>query len=211
MRELFANRIAEKAEMMRRLRAGSALTSIPRADADPGVELPPVIEGDPTIVSEFSSVGVVTPSRLPRLRRRGVWLLGAASIVVLSGAGLVFAFARKPQRSAPLESVAASTVPIAASSVEVAPAPPASISLEIASSPSGAKVKIDGADKGTTPLSVELQRGSNRVSIDLEKSGYGSLRESVVPDKDQRITLTLTKNPTPVHAAPKGPKYHRVD
>ena len=35
MRELFADRMADKADMLRRLRAGTAITHIPNPDADP--------------------------------------------------------------------------------------------------------------------------------------------------------------------------------
>jgi hypothetical protein len=45
MKRLFGDRIAEKAEMLKQVRAGSAMPSLPAADADSTVEVPMLDRG----------------------------------------------------------------------------------------------------------------------------------------------------------------------
>ena len=50
---------------------------------------------------------------------------------------------------------------------------------------------------------------SERIITQLRAQGYQTLRESVVPDVDQRLKLTLTG--TAKTPAPNATPYHRFD
>ena len=59
--------------------------------------------------------------------------------------------------------------------------------LVVASSPSGAKVKVDGIEKGVTPLSLRLSPGTYKV--DVEKSGYHSRNYKSTVARSRRIAI----------------------
>lgn len=52
----------------------------------------------------------------------------------------------------------------------------------VTSAPEGAKVSINGTDRGLTPLSLDLPRNSYRIRI--EKEGYKPVEESLAVSKD---------------------------
>jgi hypothetical protein len=47
-----------------------------------------------------------------------------------------------------------------------------SSNVQINSQPSGARVQIDGIDRGYTPTSVKLKKGSSGQSVTLQSKGY---------------------------------------
>ena len=65
------------------------------------------------------------------------------------------------------------------------------ISLRIISVPPGAKLKVDGADSGTTPVMVRLAVGSHQ--LDLTKEGYapGGTPLDVTPDELPGGSITV--------------------
>jgi hypothetical protein len=65
------------------------------------------------------------------------------------------------------------------------------IDLHIDSVPAGARIRIDGHDRGITPARVHLPRGSHAVAISLSHAGFVPLTNYVVPDVHQRLTLHL--------------------
>lgn len=125
MRELFADRMAEKEEALRRARtANPALTSVPRADVDP-IDLPPAIVNDaPTRISEP-----------PPSRRRAlpIWrtILLLATLAILGG--LAWFVALRTERAVPfdtatLEPTTEPSVPLTTQSVTT---PQTTPSLEV--------------------------------------------------------------------------------
>ena len=44
--------------------------------------------------------------------------------------------------------------------------------VRVESNPPGARVQVDGLDKGQTPTSVSLKRGSSGQTVTLSKQGY---------------------------------------
>lgn len=44
--------------------------------------------------------------------------------------------------------------------------------VQIRSNPSGAKIEVDGIDRGVTPASLKLKKGFNGQTISLKKEGY---------------------------------------
>jgi serine/threonine-protein kinase len=120
------------------------------------------------------------PGRRPRARRVGfaAVVATAALLAAVSGALPVFR-AREPAAQArPRGARAAAPVvasrPVVPTPVAVdRPEAPAAAPLEtllVSSTPSGARVFIDGAEKGTTPLAAQLAPGRSLVRV--EKDGY---------------------------------------
>jgi len=77
------------------------------------------------------------------------------------------------------------------------PAPPQSepdvehIVVHVESSPGGARVRIDGRDEGVTPLDLRLPRGKGGLKLELRREGFVTYTQSVVPDVDQKLLLSL--------------------
>ena len=84
--------------------------------------------------------------------------------------------------------------------------------VAIETRPPKATVSIGGVVKGVSPLELRLPKGHAPVTLEISRPGYQTLRETVVPDVDQRLRLTLL-----VAAAPRtstsapAPTYHRFD
>lgn len=74
---------------------------------------------------------------------------------------------------------------------ELAPAaPPKQISINIYTVPSGAKLKVDGSDVGTTPVAAKLGVGSHTLTFD--KEGYSSGTFPLAISGDQLNGGTVT-------------------
>src|SRR5882672_4026251 len=57
--------------------------------------------------------------------------------------------------------------------------------VQVSSTPSGARIVLDGSDCGqTTPTSVELSTASTRHSIRIEKPGFNPVEREVTLDRD---------------------------
>jgi eukaryotic-like serine/threonine-protein kinase len=221
MRGLFADRMNEKTEMLRRLGSGSAITHIPNADVEPALELP-AVRDDETIFPTGAS-GVVSQSAAgaaPSAGKRGPLLaLGVGALALIAAAFAIVTISGADPESA---------TPAGPSSAEpsvvrrAAPAPPSPstetqrVTIEIESVPSGAEIWLDGSKRGATPFDLELGRSDQPVSIELRSAGHVTLVERVTPDKAQRLKLTLTRPsaraPTKPRTKPEPapPTYHRV-
>lgn len=93
------------------------------------------------------------------------------------------------------------------------PAMPTEITVELTSKPAGASAWIGSAYHGDTPLSVVLPRQTEPVDLRLELEGHEVLQQTIVPDVDQRLTLSLSANPPPKQEArretTKRPRWRR--
>lgn len=71
------------------------------------------------------------------------------------------------------------------------------VRLSIETTPPGALVRVDDADRGATPLNVVLTPG--RHQVELRRDGYQPSREEVLlePGRDQALSLTLSPTPKP--------------
>lgn len=54
---------------------------------------------------------------------------------------------------------------------------------------------IDDAEKGQTPLDVELQRSQEPAELRLELDGHQPVVESLVPRVDQLVRIGLEREP----------------
>lgn len=115
-----------------------------------------------------------------------------------------------PERPLPASTPSASAAapPPATASVKPA-AVVAETTLHIETVPPKATVMLAGAVVGTTPMDLKMPRGTEPVVVELRAQGYQTLRESVVPDVDQRLKLSLVG--TAKTPAPNATPYHRFD
>ncbi len=195
MDELFKDRIAAKKAMLHRVSEGARITDVPAAEADSGVEIPTV---------EGASVPLVRTE--PKRSRTIYWIATAAALA--GGIGYLGSSMGRGEspKAAAAPAVQAESAP-APPPASVAKAPAKDVSLHIGSKPGGATVHIDGVEKGQTPLELTLPRSDSPAVVELSKPGFKSTRERVGRDRDQRIKLTLSPEPSPrakpARAAPR--------
>ena len=208
MRRLFADRLEEKREMLRRMRAGSAVTHVPAGEIDVDVDVPELPAALRSAArTELHAAGQAPASTTTRRSRRLGVGLGALVVVALIG-GAVFAArgAKSPVRAdataGPAPLVATASSPSATAS---APSAAPTIVVHLATRPDGAGVSIDGKDAGTTPLDLRLPRGAEPVALLIQRAGYEPLAQSVVPDADQKLLLDLRPRTAPLHKAASAP------
>ena len=99
---------------------------------------------------------------------------------------------------------------------EPARAAPSTVVLTIDSEPSGAAVRIDGEPAGSTPTKASLTRGSTAVALSITKDGFKPVERSFVPESDQVMHVSLTREATPTAsssttptAKPSPPRFGR--
>ncbi|HEY0713759.1 MAG TPA: serine/threonine-protein kinase, partial [Polyangia bacterium] len=67
----------------------------------------------------------------------------------------------------------------------------AKIAVRVESDPSGAEVTGPKGVLGTTPLTVDLPRGSQPVTLTLRKAGFEPSRQTIVPERDTNALVSL--------------------
>jgi hypothetical protein len=99
---------------------------------------------------------------------------------------------QRPQRIEPISSMAtaSSSTPSASSSAATEP-PPALVRVRLETKPSGAHAIVGNEDRGETPLDMLLPRASAPLVLELSHSGYETLHDVLVPDRDQTSILLL--------------------
>lgn len=188
MQRLFADRIEEKSEMLRRVRAGSDITSVPEAEIDVEIELPTVGALPAPSRSEPA------PERAPSPLRRLGWIV---AVILAAGLTTIVALSVQPDEPGPmaqapaLPTSAGAAAPPSPAPV-AAPAEPETVSLHVDSDPSGAQVQIDGEDAGETPLDVQLAREADPVVVHVSR-GALEAEERIVPDRDQHVRVILVE------------------
>lgn len=211
MHQLFAGRIEDKQEMLRKARLEASLSHIPAAELDDSIELPAVDEH-----VEIPTASDV-PARATAPRRGWVaWTMGGLTAALGVAALLVFATTR-PVAAPPVDlAVSAPRGPLppapaapSATALPEEPLPPSlssDVALRIETLPPGARVSIEGRDLGTTPLDTRFPRGSRPIEIVLRRPGFLPLTTSTLPDVDQRLVLTLRGGGQPSRTSER----HRV-
>ncbi|MEZ4225231.1 MAG: serine/threonine-protein kinase [Polyangiaceae bacterium] len=211
MRDVFRDRIEEKAEMLRRVSSGSNPTRIPVNNADEGIEVPDVTEWVSS--KRLSAADPAPPSKTPRRVALGV-VLGLATLgvgyVAISQTRSSEAEAARPEPSAAPSSAA--PAPPARDSVSAGPTPapavPSTVTLTVSSNPPGANVYWDGDKRGTTPVTLTLTHSATAGVLKVERVGYDVIEKTLVPDQARAVDLALVRaararpNPTP-EPAPK--------
>ncbi|HEX4621590.1 MAG TPA: serine/threonine-protein kinase, partial [Myxococcaceae bacterium] len=181
MSGLFADRMAQKGEMLRRFRSGATVSQVPAGEADAGVDIPTVA---------VQTTAVVRP---PRRR----WVAGLALAALAAGLAAVgLRTLRTTEPTAPplpeppaAASAAPAAVPPAPTGAEPAPM----VRVKLDSQPRGATVWMDGREAGTTPLELTLPRTARETAVQLRRAGFRDLSYTLRLDRDQTLVLALTR------------------
>jgi hypothetical protein len=163
----------------------------------------------------FAASGRTTAAGPRRGRRRGLALVGLASVV----AAVVLLFPHRPVR--PPEVVIRPAV--AQASAPAAPASPPSakplVQVSLDSSPQDAQVTREDSGEvvGRTPLTIALPQAREVISFRFDKPGHAATSYKVIPDLDKAVRVELTADspaePThasPTHAPPSTHAHHRA-
>src|SRR5439155_1110366 len=59
--------------------------------------------------------------------------------------------------------------------------------VRIETTPSGARVLVQGEERGMSPTELHLDRSAGPVAIELQRAGFLTLTQTVLPDADQRL------------------------
>ncbi len=192
MRALFADRLENKTVMIRELRSGGAPAILPPPEVDLQVE-PPVVATVATRPEPTpAAAGATAPGAPTERPRRAPLYVGAAAALLAASAFAIGGLRARPEagETSPEPSAFAPVSP-AAAEPSVTPATPASVVIEITTSPPGAHVWVGETDRGPTPQKLALDRGAEPVALELRLEGYEPLSERVTPDVDQRLALSL--------------------
>ncbi|WP_426756601.1 serine/threonine protein kinase [Myxococcus sp. Y35] len=144
-----------------------------------------------------------SPRRIPLLpvvtAGVGLLIVGAGVIVLRSPADAT------PMRPPPVE-VAVPHQPEAPPGTQappkVAPEPVRHVALPVITEPPGARVSVNGEERGETPLSLELEPGAAPVSVTLALSGYEPVTRQVsAADEELRLELRRTGGGKPTVGA----------
>lgn len=158
-------------------------------------------------VSDAELAAAIRPSRAP--------LLVAAVVVGLALLGTAFAVFGGSSGEAPAAPATKPAAQVEAPKpVEPAPEPPkpppppTEVTLEVQSTPEGAKVKREGAVLGVTPLRVTLPRSTAAEMLTLELPKYVAVAREVRLDADVKLEVQL--EPQPAKAKKPAPKKKKT-
>ena len=218
MREVFADRISEKAEMLKQVRAGTAQIHVPAAeidDSETGEKRVPIPMHELPSPGTLASQETAVPIRAQRNRKRNVFLFAGTGLIALVALVLFLLDGEEPEDAmravaqAPAATAAGASPaidePVADDEAEggegettterETPPPPEAreVQVRIVTSPPGATVTIGGRSRGVTPIELTLPRGDDALTASLTLDGYEPQEERIVPDVDQRLRLTLRR------------------
>jgi serine/threonine-protein kinase len=204
MEELFPERIAEKRELVRNVRAGTEVPNIPAAEVDESVEMPGV-EGQRT-------GSLVASSRSGLLWAIVLVLLAAGGV---AGAWWYTEYGRSESSPSPSPSPSVSSMPVASA----APALVTNDATEaidaaqrfvvhVESIPSGATLIVDGETKGVTPFDLE-RAAPGRIGLELQLEGHVSVRQDLDVEHEQHLLIPLPDVPVAAPATTPSPRPHK--
>lgn len=218
MRMLFVDRIAEKNDLLRRVDEGASVSHVPAGDLPDDVAVPevPASEAPPPIAS-----GRPPAKQPPVVLFAAVGLVAFAALALVLGL-LVFR-GKKPDPAEPT-AVATSSTAEPSQSASVA-RNDNEVTVHVDSKPRGARVRVDGQERGETPTDLVVARGTSPITIEVQKGGYGAASQSVTPDADQKLILGLTplgvrttrgaprviKSAAPAPSTPPSSGFRRFD
>jgi len=198
---LFGDRVAEKRELLARVREGGDLGELLKAEVDEGIDVPLVSHVSATPLSAVRPPTAGIESRGPTKvghKRSGNWLvLGVLGFAIVAGAVIGYFLRHKPP---PVEAPAAAKVAPA----DAAPVREDDVAISIDTTPPGSQISVDGEVRGVTPLEVRTKRGTTAIKIELRAAGYEPQVQDIVPDRDQKLVVVLL--PTQVATPPGGGK-----
>ena len=203
MKNLFADRVEVKNDMLARLRAGETIDSLPAPEADSSIEVPEAAQGATGPHSTSSARGLIASVHgLPQRRSKMGWFLATGALGALLVVAVFFLTGLGAPTPSRLERAGNLRFDIPK---EPGTSPNQNVKVMIDSTPTGADVYLAKAKKGQTPLTLDLARGDEAVKVGLRLSGYADVAEEIVPSSDQRIRVVLSK----ASSTKKAKVYHR--
>jgi hypothetical protein len=170
------------------------------------------VAGFPTATSPIRSRPQPQRWRSPRRRRAHLkpprWpiavLLGIVSISLGAGAAWILAGGNQVGLPAPLSDWLPPTTPIDTGVGGIAP-------VQVASTPSGAEVRIDGIRRGQTPASLALSPGTHELRL-RHPNAIGAVRSIDVPAAGTDVAVSLwRRQPDILPLRPVYPGANLVD
>ena len=213
---LFGDRVAQKRELLERVRSGAQLGQLLEAEVDEAVEIPLVSHATATPLSKIRRRRPGSDETEVRGGRGAKRMAIAIALAVVVGSALGLWMRLRARNATPAPDAAAAVhVEPAAMPVVTAPldAAPSSVSIDVETQPAGVHVLLDGHDRGATPLHLDLPRGTTPMKVELRAPGYQRSTQDLVPDRDQRLVITLLRIPrrvVPVKQVTK-PGFHRFE
>jgi len=67
------------------------------------------------------------------------------------------------------------------------------VRIDLTTTPSGATVVVAGEEHGITPTTLRLPRGEQAIVIEFRRNGFAKLEETIRPNVDQRLQLSLVR------------------
>jgi len=194
MRVVFADRMAEKKEMLRRVRSGGRVVPVPHGDAGLPDEIPVVVDdGSLPSGTTLTPMSVEMPPSAPLppgldspRRGRVKWVIATVAFV----AAVAVAFwwtAGRPMLAGPHRPSRARPV--------------AKVAVRVETSPAGATVVVGGRERGRTPLDLRLDKSNRPTRMILRLDGHRERTETVQPDANRRLRFDLE----PAAPAPPPP------
>ncbi|HTL38538.1 MAG TPA: protein kinase, partial [Kofleriaceae bacterium] len=240
---LFADRMVQKRELMERVRGGGDLTELLVPEVDEQVEVPLVSQVEATPLSRVRGATSVPVKK----NRRAVFLV-AFLVAVIAGAGVGAYLRVHRHKATPVAKAKPPPVPVIAAATpdaapvepqatgsagsgvevdvedveEVPPAPPEQeyIVVTVETEPAGVMVRLDGEQRGATPIDVKIKKATTPMKLELLSPGFTTAAQNIVPDRDQRMYFQLIKTQKTIVRikTPKTPKgrgsasgFHRFD
>jgi serine/threonine-protein kinase len=240
---LFADRMAQKRLLMDRVRGGGDLTELLVPEVDEQVEVPQVSAVEATPLSRVRGA-----TSAPAKKNKRVVFLVAFLAAVIAGAGVGAYLRLHRHKATPVAKQPTPPVPVVATATpdavpvepdgqgsagsgsgvevdveeveEVPPAPPEQeyVVVTVDTEPAGVKVRLDGEERGATPIDVKIKKSSTPMKLELLSPGFATAAQKVVPDRDQRMYFQLIKTQKTIVRIkrPKTPKdrgsgFHRFD
>jgi eukaryotic-like serine/threonine-protein kinase len=227
MHQLFADRIAQKSDLLQKVGAGVNVGTLEwlELDTDAGVELSTNDLGTDLDAQSPMQSGTRASQRskpppgflpAPKTSRTKPLLLGlglAFALIFGLAIGTAVVIGTDDEAEAPAPRVA--RVPDAPPSIGELPrdalAPPTitTVTLDIESTPPGARVLVDGTERGVTPLALALPHSERAIEVTLALDGYRDVVEQITPDVNQRVRLSLVRGPAgrrPPRGRPQNPE-----
>ena len=219
---IFSDRMMQKRELLGRVRTGGDLSDLLAPEVDEQVDVPIVSQGEGTPLSDVRPEQVKTA----RLRRKDPFWI-AVLLAIVAGAGVgTYLRLRAPAAAKPANQLAVIPLPAplpddaAAAGAVIgvtepavdAPLPAAEdtyIVISVETDPDGVDVKVDGEERGATPVDVRIPKGERSLTIELAQPGFATHRVDVVPDRDQRLYFALMKQKKTIVRVRKPPKQER--
>jgi len=127
--------------------------------------------------------------------KKKLWIgIGAGAAVLAAGITLAMSGGNPAEQPTQEPIVAQPAPPPPAQPVE--PAQPATVSISVDSTPQGAVITdASGKELGTTPATIELPRGDERVMFLLVLAGHKPAELAVIPDLDKPVIARLSAMP----------------